>query len=323
MLSVVFGAITVVTPAFAATSTTSATGNGAGNGMKISPVESELTLNPGQTSTVDVYLTNVTSEVTTFQAIVNDFEASSDESGNPAIILNPNQSAPSHGLKQYVAPIGNVTLNPGQTADVKAVINLPQNIAPGGYFGAIRFAPASDNASKNISLSASVASLILVRVSGKVTEQVTISSFNATSKGNQRSVFTSKKSIDATVRFQNEGNVQEQPFGKILVENTHGKVISSVSVNDTTPRGNVLPNSIRRFDVPLTGLSSFGKYKIEGNFGYGSDGQLLSATSTFYVIPISIIVILLVIVAILIAAIFEVPRLIKRYNKRVLRKAGQ
>ena len=153
-LAMLIGA--VASPAFAA-DTTTATNSGAGNGMKISPVHTELTLKPGQSTTVDVFITNVTGETTTFQAIINDFVASGDESGNPAIILNPNQSAPSHGLKQYITPIGNVTLKPGEQADVKAVINLPANVAPGGYYGAVRFAPASSGAAKNISLSAVIA----------------------------------------------------------------------------------------------------------------------------------------------------------------------
>jgi hypothetical protein len=308
----------LISPAFAATSSST----GAGNGMKVSPVHTELSLKPGQSTTVDVYITNVTSQAATFQAIINDFVASGDETGNPAIILNPDQSAPSHGLKKYIKPISNVTLQPGEQADVKAIITLPADVAPGGYYGAIRFAPASGGAATNISLSASVASLILVRVAGEVKEQVSIASFDARSDDKSRSIFTSNKNIDGTIRFQNNGNVQEQPFGKIILKKG-SKIISSSEVNNTDPRGNVLPDSIRKFSVPLSGIGSFGKYRLEGNFGYGSDGQLLTATATFYVIPIPVIVTVLVSVALIIALVFEVPRMIKRYNRRILRQAGR
>jgi len=312
---------TSLSPVFAAT-TTSSTGTGAGNGMRVSPVHSELTLQPGEATTVDVFITNVTGQKTTFQAIINDFVASGDESGNPAIILDPSQSAPSHGLKQFIAPVANFTLNPGEQKDVKAVINLPKNVAPGGYYGAVRFAAVNAGTGKNVSLSASVASLILVRVAGDVKEQLSIASFDTRDQDKSRTIFTSNKSIDAVVRFQNSGNVQEQPFGKILLKKG-SKQIGSFDVNNTTPAGNVLPDSVRKFSVPLKGIGKFGKYSLEGNFGYGTSGQLLSAKTTFYVVPIPVIIIALILIVLILVAIFEAPRLVRRYNRRVLRKAGR
>src|SRR6185312_639541 len=94
-----------VVPAFAATSSKTQAATGAGNGIKISPVHSDMTVNPGQSVTLDVFVTNVTGQAATFQVIANDFIASGDETGNPAVLLNPKDSAPSHGLKQYIAPI--------------------------------------------------------------------------------------------------------------------------------------------------------------------------------------------------------------------------
>jgi len=102
-----------------------------------------------------------------------------------------------------------------------------------------------------------------------------------------------------------------------------GKVIFTSEVNNTQPRGNVLPDSIRKFSIPVKGLSSFGRYTISGNFGYGSNGQLITASSTFYIIPIPVLVFLIILVVVIIVGIFEAPRAIKRYNKRVLRKAGR
>jgi len=313
---------TAVAPALAAT-TTNSSGTGAGNGMRVSPVHTDLTMTPGTNTTLDVYVTNVTNSKATFEAIINDFTASGDETGNPAVILDPTKSAPSHGLKQYIAPIANFTLNPGEQKDVKAVISIPRNAAPGGYFGAVRFAVANTAPGKNVSLSASVATLVLVKVSGNIAEQMSIASLDARAKDKPHGLFTSNKNIDAVVRFQNEGNVQEQPFGKILVKDIHGKTIGTYDVNNTTPAGNVLPGSIRKFTVPLKGIGKFGKYTLLGNFGYGSGGQLLTAKTTFYVVPIPVIITVLVLIVLILVGIFEVPRLIKRYNQRILRQAGR
>src|ERR1700729_3058498 len=69
-----------------------------GNGLRVSPVRTDLTINAGTSQTVTVNVTNVTSQSATLQTIINDFVANPDESGDPAINLDPNQYASSHSL---------------------------------------------------------------------------------------------------------------------------------------------------------------------------------------------------------------------------------
>jgi hypothetical protein len=102
--------------------------------------------------------------------------------------------------------------------------------------------------------------------------------------------------------MENIGDLQEEPFGKVILKKG-SQVINSYEINTTTPKGNVLPGSTRRFSVPLDGLSSFGKYRIEGNFGYGTKGQLLTASATFYVIPLALLIAALVVIALIIGLI--------------------
>jgi hypothetical protein len=301
-----------------------ATGLG-GNGIRVSPVTTNITIFPGTSQVVNIDVTNVTSNQATLQSVVNDFTANPNESGDPEIILNPGQYAATHSLKQFIQPVSNISLNPGQEVSVPITITIPKTAAGGGYYGVVRFAPASKSkgAGQNVTLAGSVGSLILVKVPGKIVEHLTVAGFDVRRNGVSSTLFTNSKNLDANVRFQNEGNLQEQPFGKILVRNHSNKILGQYEVNDVYPPGNVLPDSIREFGVPLTAIKSFGEYKIEGNFGYGSNGQLLSASTTIYVVPTSIIVLAIVIVVILLFLIFVLPRIIKNYNKRVLRKAGR
>lgn len=306
-------------PAMAATSSsTSATG---GNGLRISPVRTDLTINPGSSQTIDVYVTNLTSQSANLQGVVDDFTAGTDESGTPAILLN-GEKAPSHSLKEYVSPIGNFTLAANATKDVKVTLTIPKGVAGGGYFGAVRFMPASINSSKNVNLAASVASLVIVTVPGPVNEQMSIASFDVrhmntqtNSLGSPSVFFSSNKNLNGVVRFNNTGNLQEEPFGKMLLKKG-GTTIGTYEINNTTPRGNVLPGSIRRFTIPLTGLGNFGKYTLEGNFGYGSKGQLLSASTTFYIIPIAAIVIAVVVLLVIIGGAFAIRGYVKNAIKK-------
>lgn len=315
--------------AFAATQPNATNGSASDNGLKVSPVRSDVTINAGSTQTVQVTVTNVTTSVSSYDVVINDFTAGSDESGQPQILLDATKYAPSHSLKRLVGTLGSITLQPGESKNVNVPITIPKNYAAGGYFGAVRFAPHTDQnaTNKNVTLSASVGSLVLVTVPGDIHEQVTVVSMDARDavEANQvdapRTVFFDGKDINGVVRFQNSGDVQEQPFGKITLKNWRGKVIGTYEVNSTTPRGNVLPDSIRKFSVPMKDVGGLGKYTMTGNFGYGNKGQLITASTTFYVIPVFTIVLIVLVIALILFLIFGLPRVIKRYNRSVVARA--
>lgn len=293
-----------------------------GNALKVSPVRTDVTLDPGKQQTVPIFITNITNVPATLHAAINDFVASTDESGKPSIILDENQYAPSHSLKQFIAPVKNFTVGPNSTVTINAVITVPKGSAGGGYFGAIRFEPANTTGSKVLNLSASVGSLILLKVNGDITEQMKVASFDVRRGDNAATLFTSPKGLVNVVRFQDTGNVQLEPFGKVLLKR-FSKTIGQYEVNNKQPRGNVLPDSVRRFQVNLNNVSSFGKYTVEGNFGYGSTGQLVSAKATFYVIPVLLLVLVVAAILGLLFLIFVLPRLLRTYNRRVVRRASR
>ncbi len=264
----------------------SATG---GNGLRVSKVRNDITVKPGDHTTVSITVTNVTNSPATLQAIVNDFIANPDESGAPTLLLN-NQFAPNHSLKRFIQPISNFTLQPNQSTTIPVSINVPKGTAGGGYYGVVRFASASTSNKSQVNVAGSVGSLILLTVPGKLVEKLSIASFDARVNDRPNSFFTNRHGINAVLRMQNEGNIQEAPFGKILLKNRSGKVLATYEINAATPPGNVLPDSVRKFAIPLGNkVGNIGQFKLEGNFGYGSSGQLLSASTTFYVIPVWLI----------------------------------
>jgi hypothetical protein len=296
---------------------------GSANGMKVGPVRTDLVMNPGETKSVPVYVQNITGANEALKPLVNDFTADNTETGTPALLLN-GEINKAHGLKQYISAPGTFTVAPGDQKSIDVTITLPKDIAPGGYYAAVRFTQASLSTANNVNLAASVGSLILVRVAGDVTEQMSIASFSVSKgdKGKASSFLTTNKGLQANVRFKNSGNVQEQPFGKVTLKKG-SKVISSTEINDFFPRGNVLPDSIRKFTVPLKKVGSFGKYTIVGSFGYGQKSQLVTAETSFYVIPLAMIILIVVIILLILFLIFVLPRMIRNYNARVLRRAGR
>lgn len=299
---------------------------GNGNGLRISPVRTDLVIEPGGTKVVTLTVQNTTSADAEFRAITNDFIAGDSEFGEPSLILNDDEYAPSHSLKRYIAPIPNIEINAGQSKDVKVTITMPRDVAAGGYYGAVRFAPVNgSNGPSNISLTASVGSLMLVKVPGDIKESLTLESFDVRTgerSNNASSLFFSNKDLYAVARFKNNGNVHEQPFGKVVLKRGN-TILQTTELNNTDLKGNVLPDSIRRFSVKLDKVGMWGKYTVEGNFGYGTSGQLVSGKSTFYVIPLMLILGVLALIALVVAAILWLPKAIKRYNERVVRKANR
>ena len=292
-----------------------------GNGLRVSPVSTNLTINPGETEVVTITVQNVTTAPATLQAVVNDFTATGED-GAPALLLNPGQYAPVHSLKRFVAPIPNVSLAPREAKDVKVEIAIPKGTSGGGYYGAVRFAPVSVNQQNNVTLSSSVASLVLVRVPGNYKEQLGLISLDVRSgqNGSPSILFTSNNALYVYARFQNTGDVQEQPFGKITVKQSSA-VVETHEINNSTPRGNVLPDSIRRFTVKLDKIGWFGKYTVYGDFGYGTNGQLLSGQTTFYIVPWPIILGVLLLVGVVAFFIFGLPKLKRQYDRNVVRRS--
>lgn len=318
-------AVVTTTVAGASLASAQSTGTNA-NGIKVSPVRTDLTINPGETKTVTVTVQNITTVDSTFHAIINDFVAGNNENGQPALILDEKEFAPSHSLKRFISPVTDVPIPANSSKDIKVKITVPGNAAAGGYYGAIRFVPAgSPDPNKNVSLAASVGSLMLVKVPGDVKENLTLESFDVRTSEQAESgssFFASNKNLYAVARFKNVGNVHEQPFGKVQLKKGD-KVLQVVEINNADPRGNVLPDSTRRFSAKLDKVGLWGKYTVEGNFGYGANGQLLSGKSTFYVVPLAFIIGVIVVIALIVAAVLWLPKAIKRYNQNVVRKASR
>lgn len=274
---------------------------GTATGFKVSPVIDEITVNKGSTVTETIYVTNVDKNVAVIaEPIVNDFTASTDESGQPEVMFKGG-SSPVDSFKSIVKPVSSVTIQPGQVAPVYVVISIPKNAESGGYYGIVRFVSGYGNSNGgNLSLSASVGTLFLVTVPGNLVESLQPVTFSAADNGSTGHLFINAKKLSVISRLKNTGNIHVAPFGLVTI--SHGsKVIEQYQFNDSVPRGNILPDSIRKFTDSLKNTNWSGKYTIAAYLGYGTEGNLLTLKTTFWVIPtwflvLAIIVILAVII---------------------------
>lgn len=280
------------------------------NTLKISPLRTDASANPGEAKTVKVIITNVQDKEVSVRVIENDFVAG-DEEGTPAIILDETEYAPSHSLKRFMLPVDNITLGPGESKTVEVQLVVPADAEPGGYFGAIRFAPTNPDEGGQVNASASVASLILFTVNGDAPEKIDVTDFEVQQNNRRKTFFINGDGIVLNTRIKNTGNVQAGPFGKISV--LKGKeVVYDTDFNIDTPRDMILPDSARRWNVPLENTSGFGHYTVTATYTYGTKNQTVEMTQSFWVVPRNMIIAaaagIILIVALVIGIIFYLKR---------------
>ena len=262
-----------------------------GSGLQVSPTRTELEAQPGEKKDFTITLKNVTQGKVTAQAFLNDFE-SDGVSGSPKIISDPNAEASPFTLRNMLTTVENVDLDAGETKEVNHSINVPTDASPGAYFGAIRYAavPEGQNTGGDgdpqVSLTASVAHLVFVNIPGDIQQQIQIENVEAQVKGEKSSFY--EKPTQVMVRIKNLGNGFSQPFGKVTVMRGSSEV-SSYDINNTDPRGFVLPQSSRNFTNDIGGISIPGKYKINAGVAYGNGGEVINYESTFWYVPFWVI----------------------------------
>lgn len=289
-----------------------------GNGLSITPTKAEFSIEKGKAEVVSIQVKNLTKGKVIAKAFINDFEADED-TGNPKLIIDRSSEVSSSSLASFILGLEDIKLGPEETKEIQLTIQVPEKAVSGAYFGAVRFTSVPDTDVKNdaqVSLNASVATILLVEVPGDITQKIqvnNVSVYNASGKAS--SVFTAiPKQVGVEVK--NIGNGFAKPFGKVLVKNMSGKQVSSYELNDTVPRGNVLPNTTRTFKNDITGIKLPGRYTIEANVSFAK-GEILQAKTSFWYLPVWFIVVIgVLVVALVAAAVYLYRRYISRSVSR-------
>lgn len=288
-----------------------------GSGLQITPTRTEISMLPGETKDFDITVKNVTQGTVNVKSYFNDFE-SDGVTGEPQIVIDQNREVP-NSMKDYVKGLEDFTLEKDQSKEVKLTVDLPSDASPGGYFGVVRFqalpeGSSSDEGDTQVSLNASVASLLLVEAQGDITEQIQIDSINscnltddqlkeaATKCESSSSLFFGTNPTATSIKVANKGNSFSRPFGRVTVKKGNTEVYS-YELNNKEPRGVVLPNSTRIFTDKIENVNKIGKYTISADISAGQGGELINKTVSFWYVPIWALIIAIALVVGLIALV--------------------
>ena len=316
--NIIFGiiaAISVLSGLVTTAASAQAANAGAAQGIELSPtlVESPV-LSKGKTYNVTIKVTNITASDLAYISSVDDFN-SADETGSPHILMDSNLPATA-SIRSWVATVPQFTLRAHQSKVITAQIIVPTNAEPGGHYGVLRFSGrAPELTDTGVGLSASAGVLMLIRVDGAISEKASLASFFTAKSGKQSSFFETSP-VTFVTRIKNEGNIHVKPVGSIELRDMFGGLVSTMPVNGD--KSNVLPNSIRRFEGELKKDWMIGRYDANLTLSYGTHGQAITNTISFWVIPYKLILIGLFILA---TVVFIFSRMIKVYNRRIIAKS--
>lgn len=294
---------------------------GTGQALEIAPPVLNLTANPGQTLNAQIALRDVSTGQLVVTGTVNDFVADGED-GTPKILMEEDEETSPYSLKDWVAPLPELLLEPREIQNLPVTINVPANAAPGGYYGVVRFTATPPNLDgQGVALSASLGALILLRVNGDAKESMTIEEFGIHNGNGKLSNLFQSTPITFVQRVKNTGNVHQQPAGQVTIIDMFGKKVAAVNVN--LPPRNVLPQSIRKFEQKLDSSvignkQLFGRYTAQLRITYGTDKQVITSETTFWVIPYTLIGIAILV---LVGGFIALRIMIRRYNSHIIGKA--
>jgi hypothetical protein len=295
-------------------------GNG-GSGIQIIPTRTEITIAPGELRDVTLTLKNVTRSAIIAKGFIHDFEPD-NETGEPQIIVDPNVKS-AFSLKDYVRNLKDYEMQPNEIKEVTIQFSIPPDAAPGGYYGAIRYAAVPKDQieqgdDRTVALTASVATLVLVEIPGNITESIRIDRVAVEQGGKARSFFL-KGPDKAKIEIANTGNSFVKPFGIVTIKRG-GKEVHSYQLNNVGQRGNVLPKSSRTFTDDIKNTNNFGRYVITANVSYTDGGEVITVSKTFWVIPPWVLIIAGIVLLFIVLLIVFVTLKLKSRSHRLRRR---
>ncbi len=287
--------------------------------LSVSPTLFQMNATPGQVWQSEIRVINVNNyDITVYPQVVN--FAPQGEAGQGDFIPIFASETNGQTLAEWVdISKEGITIPKQQTVSVPFTIKCPQNAAPGGHYAAILIGtrPADGGAESALKTAQFVSSLFFVRVAGDVVESGTIREFRTTASVLQT------PDVDFEVRFQNTGNVHLQPQGDISIYNMWGEERGTIPINHQTHFGNVLPQSIRKFNFTWKSEESafdIGRYRAVVTLGFGEDKKnFVTSTTYFWIVPYKEILIFL---SAIIAFIWFFTFAVKMYIRRMLLLSG-
>lgn len=251
-------------------------------GLQIKPTVIEDKAKPGDVYNFVMTVTNLSDRTRTFNLTAQDISGL-NEAGQP--VFAPATEQTQFELSSWVQlPTAPMTLQPNETKQFSYFVHVPSSVSPGSHFGGIFLdenVPAMGNNPSGVAMK--VGSVMSLLIAGDTTEDARLREFST-----DKLVYDSAN-VAFTIKIENVGNVMERPHGIITLTDMFGHQAASVPIDEK--QAAVFPKGERSYTVQWKSDDlAFGRYEAIASFVYGTEGaQTISATTSFWVLPIRLI----------------------------------
>jgi len=255
-------------------------------GIELKPSTIERAANPGEVIDEVFSLTNFSDVTQTYYLVTRDISGVGDDDGVP-IFADAGAEVTGYELSTWVSYAADpIELKPKESREVPIKITVPGNASPGSHFGGV-FVTVEPPKLRQIGAGVAyeVGALVSIRIAGDVLESGRIREFSTTK------LLYGSADVGFLARVENPGNVLIRPHGLLEINNMFGKRVGFIKVNESL--AGVFPGTTRSFNVTWQdeGLA-FGRYQAIIGLLYGEEGgqSTVSATVSFWVLPVKILV---------------------------------
>jgi hypothetical protein len=261
----------------------------------VGPGRIELEIKPGESKTVEVFISNRISDDRIFELSVEDIAGSSD--GRQAVILLGEERGPYTVVDYISLPVKAFPLSLGERARIPVTISIPPNAEPGGFYGSVLVSTTQvpDPAVQAVAQSpiiARIGTLFFVRVPGEATVE---------GKAMSMSILPEKLWYESGplrfhILYENTGSVHLNPYGEIRIRNIFGEEVGYFELDPWFS----LPKSLRTREVDWNREVLLGRYTATAYINRGYDDIVDEVSVVFYVLPWKIMLGLFLVVFIIV-----------------------
>ncbi|MEK7228036.1 MAG: hypothetical protein AAB681_01620 [Patescibacteria group bacterium] len=263
------------------------------NDFVVEPGKTEVIINPGETITKNVTITNRIGKTVKFKLTTEDL-IGSDDSQQPLVLLGDDSSP--YSLKDFIIPeITSFSLSFGERIVIPVKISVPLNAEPRGYYGALVVAndpeklegESAKEAEGKTRIVSRIGSIFLVKIKGEGKEEGQLSGFKVI--GPTKAVYT-KRPSGFEIAFKNTGNVHLVPYGTITIKNIFGRTVQELPVNAYF----ALPDSTRYREILWEQGFGLGRYTANLSLYKGYGTEYAESKVAFWIIPWKILLMALI-----------------------------
>lgn len=252
----------------------------------VGPGRFEIEIQPGETVTKEIMVTNRISEGRTFELLVEDVTAG--DSGTAVKLLGSERGP--YTLKDYITfPKTQFTLGLGERARIPVTISIPADAEPGGRYGSVLITTLKDGREEEDESAPSARSPVIARI-GTLFFITVPGEMERSGQTTGLSLLDKKwwyesGPIKFGVAYENTGSIHLNPYGELRVRNMFGEEVGFSQLEPWF----VMPKALRSREVTWDREFLLGRYTATVSVNRGYEDIVDERTVVFWVLPWKIV----------------------------------